>query len=67
MTCYMCGSPATRRFTLDLDIEGVRLCDKADCHAAITLFFLGPDEDEKLLLKWRRSLHKSRGNKMPKP
>ena len=53
--------------TPDIDIEGVKLCEKADCHAAITLFFLGPDEDEKLLLKWRRSLHKARGNKMPKP
>lgn len=28
MTCVKCGAPATKRYSPDLDIKGIGMCDK---------------------------------------
>ena len=28
MTCIKCGKPATKRYSPDLDIKGIGMCDK---------------------------------------
>ena len=29
--CHVCGKPATRRISPDLDIAGIPLCDSQEC------------------------------------
>lgn len=63
MTCYMCGSPATRRMSPDMDIYGILLCGDVQCETAWWAITVEGENWD----KWRKRLHKSRGNKMPKP
>jgi hypothetical protein len=68
MNCYMCGSPATRRMTPDLDISGIPLCAEEHCYAGlVVVFWANPTGDDarlnKVLLRERKKLHKEAGNK----
>lgn len=68
-SCYMCGSPATRRITLDLDIDGVKLCDANECASYLRMSLNEGEDDERIermIQRDRKRLHKARGNKMPK-
>lgn len=56
MTCYMCGSPATRRMTPDI----VRLCDDVECGTSWWMISVeGEDWDW-----WREHLHEKKGNEL---
>lgn len=67
MTCYMCGSPATRRVTPDLDIDGIPLCDTNECKMLLDVELMMPDDGAmKRVEQHRKRLHKARGNKHTK-
>lgn len=67
MNCYMCGNPATRRVTSDLDIEGIPLCNGNTCKMLLDVELMTADDGVmKRLDQHRKHLHKENGNKMPK-
>lgn len=35
LKCAQCGKPATKRLTVDLDIQGIPLCDSEECELRV--------------------------------
>ncbi len=61
LQCVKCGEPATRRFSPDLDIEGIGSCDNCldDVRMAYASLIMGGDEDnigQQLIEGWQKKL-----------
>lgn len=60
MNCYICGNVATKRLSPDMDMQGIPLCQDADCRQILTLVMFTIDDPvkaEKRLNKIRKDKH----------
>ncbi len=61
MTCIKCGAPATKRFSPDLDINGIGVCDLHELEVRNYLLVAQFDKDG-----WKKFEKKFRINKNKK-
>ena len=65
MKCYICGNVANRRLSPDMDMQGIPLCQDADCRQILTLVMFTIDDPvkaEKKLNKIRKDKHLKNNN-----
>lgn len=60
MTCAKCGAPATKRFSPDLDINGIGSCDEhiEDVRLAYMALLQGgePNLGEEIINEWQKQV-----------
>ncbi len=63
--CFMCGNPATKRMSPDMDMFGIPLCIDADCQQLLTFALLSDEGEKKIeatITRLRKARHKKTNN-----